>query len=86
MSQPGLDADVLRAPALLLHPGDHDGQVGHGEGPGLQAEEAEDGRPGCSLMLTAPPVNQTNRRCDIRCIRKSKINSFRLNSFGIKSS
>ena len=46
MSQPGLDADVLRAPTVLLHPGDHDGQAGHGEGPGLQAKEAEaDGHP-----------------------------------------
>ena len=41
MSQSGLDADVLPAPGLLLHPGDHDGQAGHGEGPGDQAEEAE---------------------------------------------
>ena len=58
MSQQRLDADVLIAPGLLLHPGDHDGQAGHGEGPGLQAEEAEAGRPGCSLMFTAPSTRQ----------------------------
>ena len=51
MSQSGLDADVLPAPGLLLHPGDHDGQAGHGEGPGDQAEEAEAGGHGCSLMI-----------------------------------
>lgn len=58
MSQSGLDADVLRGPAVLLHPSDHDGQAGHGEGPGLQAEEAEADRPGCSLMFTAPSTRQ----------------------------
>lgn len=74
MSQSGLDADVLPAPVLLLHPGDHDGQAGHGEGPGLQAEEAEAGGHGCPLMFPAP--FNTNRRCDIQCIRKSKINYY----------
>ena len=51
MSQSGLDADVLPAPGRLLHPGDHDGQAGHGEGPGLQAEEAEAGGHGCPLRF-----------------------------------
>ena len=44
MSPQRLDADVLWAPELLLHPGDHDGEAGDGEGPGGQEEEAEDGR------------------------------------------
>ena len=84
VSQQRLDADVLWAPGLLLHPSDHDGDTGHGEGPGGQEEEAEDGRHGDPLKEPESikerqhsPVfnvqcnaNPTNRRCDIRCIRK----------------
>ena len=51
MSQQRLDADVLWAPELLLHPGDHDGEAGDGEGPGGQEEEAEDGRHGDPMKV-----------------------------------
>merc|ERR1712168_977286 len=51
MSQQRLDADVLRAPELLLHPSDHDGEAGDGEGPGGQEEEAEDGRHGDTMKI-----------------------------------
>ena len=83
MSQQRLDADVHWAPELLLHPGDHDGEAGDGEGPGGQEEEAEDGRHGDTMKERAWKfereatfscvqcnANPTNRRCDIRCIRK----------------
>ena len=51
MSQQRLDADVLWAPELLLHPGDHDGEAGDREGPGGQEEEAEDGRLGDTMKV-----------------------------------